>query len=179
MLKTGLGIIEIIPGFGAFVGASSNAAMLYALGYAACRFYQTKLQPGTQSLTPAQFNQEREDYLKLALEQETIMDQILAHTILASYPEKSWSDIVPELKQGNLQPHTIDAIATHLKDPQPLSVLLNKLHPDFAPSVLVQCNRIAQSDGVITPQEQEIIDVIAQQFNLNLNEMKVAMTPQL
>jgi uncharacterized protein (DUF697 family) len=41
-LKTGLSFLEIIPGFGAILGASTNALMLYALGYVTCRFYETK-----------------------------------------------------------------------------------------------------------------------------------------
>lgn len=41
-LKVGLGIFELIPGVGAVVGASSNAALLYSLGYTACRFYEAK-----------------------------------------------------------------------------------------------------------------------------------------
>lgn len=41
-LKTGLSFLEIIPGFGAILGASTNAVMLYGLGYVTCRFYETK-----------------------------------------------------------------------------------------------------------------------------------------
>lgn len=49
VLKVGLGVVELVPGVGAVAGASSNAALLYSLGYAACRFYENKLK-GTQSL---------------------------------------------------------------------------------------------------------------------------------
>jgi len=42
VLKAGLGGAELIPGVGAVVGASSNAALLYSLGYTACRFYEAK-----------------------------------------------------------------------------------------------------------------------------------------
>lgn len=42
-LKVGLGFVELIPVFGAAVGASSNAALIYSLGFAACRFYEAKL----------------------------------------------------------------------------------------------------------------------------------------
>lgn len=41
-LKTGLSFLEIIPGFGAILGASTNAAMLYGLGYLTCQFYEQK-----------------------------------------------------------------------------------------------------------------------------------------
>ena len=43
ILKTGLTIVEIIPGIGAVVGASTNAAMLYVLGQTACLFYEGKI----------------------------------------------------------------------------------------------------------------------------------------
>ncbi|MDX2216477.1 MAG: hypothetical protein SFY66_24645 [Oculatellaceae cyanobacterium bins.114] len=42
VLKAGLSFVEIIPGAGAFLGASSNAALIYSLGYAANQFYQNK-----------------------------------------------------------------------------------------------------------------------------------------
>jgi uncharacterized protein (DUF697 family) len=35
--------LSLVPVAGAVVGAGTNAAMLYALGYGACRFYETKL----------------------------------------------------------------------------------------------------------------------------------------
>ena len=42
VLKVGLSVVELIPGVGAVVGASSNAALLYSLGYTACQFYEAK-----------------------------------------------------------------------------------------------------------------------------------------
>lgn len=42
ILKGGLTLVELLPVIGAAVGASSNAALLYSLGYAANRFYQAK-----------------------------------------------------------------------------------------------------------------------------------------
>jgi uncharacterized protein (DUF697 family) len=41
-LKVGLGIVELIPLVGAAVGASSNAGLIYTLGYAASQFYDSK-----------------------------------------------------------------------------------------------------------------------------------------
>lgn len=38
-IKAGLGFLRNVPVAGAVIGASTNAATLYALGYAACRFY--------------------------------------------------------------------------------------------------------------------------------------------
>ncbi|MEA5518635.1 EcsC family protein [Limnoraphis robusta CCNP1315] len=179
-LKVGFGVIEVIPGIGAFVGASSNAVMLYALGYAACRFYETKLQPDGAKLTPTEFYKEQEDYFKKAFKQEEIMDQILVHTVLASSPEKSWSDVVSELlQQGNFNSQTADTIENHLKNHQSLESLLQQLHPDFAPSTLMQCYRIAQADGVITAKERKVLEAIAAQFDLNLNEIEENYQTQL
>ena len=42
VLKSGLNFVELLPVIGAGVGASSNAALLYSLGYVACRFYEAK-----------------------------------------------------------------------------------------------------------------------------------------
>ncbi|RMF25947.1 MAG: hypothetical protein D6756_04620, partial [Cyanobacteria bacterium J083] len=43
VLKAGLNVVEIIPGIGAVVGASTNAALIYVLGQTACRFYESKI----------------------------------------------------------------------------------------------------------------------------------------
>ena len=40
----GLGLLRNIPFAGAVIGASADATMLYSLGYAACRFYESKLK---------------------------------------------------------------------------------------------------------------------------------------
>jgi uncharacterized protein (DUF697 family) len=42
VLKTGLSLVELLPGIGAAVGITSDAALLSGLGYLACRFYQNK-----------------------------------------------------------------------------------------------------------------------------------------
>lgn len=42
VLKTGLSVVEVLPGIGAVVGASSNAALLYSLGHITCQFYELK-----------------------------------------------------------------------------------------------------------------------------------------
>jgi len=41
-VKTGLGVVELIPIVGAAVGASSNAGILYSFGIAASQFYKRK-----------------------------------------------------------------------------------------------------------------------------------------
>lgn len=52
VLKGGLSFVELLPIIGAGVGASSNAALLYSLGYLACRFYEAK----RNSASPADGN---------------------------------------------------------------------------------------------------------------------------
>jgi uncharacterized protein (DUF697 family) len=43
-LKTGLSFVEILPGVGAAVGITTDAALIYAVGTLACQFYETKLK---------------------------------------------------------------------------------------------------------------------------------------
>ena len=52
-LKVGLSFVELLPVIGTVVGASSNAALLYSLGYVACRFYEAKRNAlGQADVTP-------------------------------------------------------------------------------------------------------------------------------
>ena len=53
VLKMGLGLVELLPGIGAAVGITSDAALLYGLGYLATRFYETKQQSVAASHTSA------------------------------------------------------------------------------------------------------------------------------
>ncbi|MHC5599251.1 MAG: EcsC family protein [Nostoc sp.] len=170
----GLGLLRNVPLAGAVIGASSNATMIYSLGYAACRFYETKLDESTSLASPetlATLKAESEKYLESAIAQQAIMDQILVHIILASHPEKTWKEILPELKALNLTPTSLDAIAQNIKSPQPLDVLLNQLNRDFAIPLLAQCYKIAQFDNQTTPGEQEIIGAIASKFDIDTNKI--------
>jgi uncharacterized protein (DUF697 family) len=171
----GLGVLRNVPFAGAFIGASSNAAMLYSLGYAACRFYQAKLKsPETVDSKAgiAQIEQQSQKYLETAIAQEAVMDQILIHMILASHPEKTWSEILPELKQLNLSPSSLEAIARNIKSPQPLDRLLEQLNGDFAIPLLAQCYRMTCLDRRTTPDEDQIIQAIATKFDLNLEQIE-------
>ncbi|MFH7028876.1 MAG: hypothetical protein ACHBN1_26660 [Heteroscytonema crispum UTEX LB 1556] len=160
----GLGLLRNVPFAGAVIGASSNATMIYSLGYAACRFYEAKLDASkslTSEETLAQLKQESEKYLEKAIAQQAIVDQILVHMILASHPEKTWEEILPDLQALNLSSNSLDAIAQNIKSPQPLETLLNQLDRDFAVPLLAQCYRIAQFNGKTTPEEQKVISAIA------------------
>lgn len=174
----GLGLLRNVPFAGAMIGASTNAAMLYSLGYAACRFYETKLNSPasvTSEETLESLKQQSDKYLETALAQQTIMDQILVHMILASHPEKSWEEIQPQLKALNLSPVSVDAIAKNINSPQPLDTLLNQLNRDFAIPLLAQCYRIAQTEGATTSAEKRVIEAIATKFNIDLNSIQAAV----
>ena len=171
----GLGLLRNIPFAGAIIGASTNSTMIYSLGYAACRFYETKLDASktlTSEQTLATLKEQSENYLEKAIAQETVMDQILVHMILASNPTKNWSEILPELKALNLSSTEEEIIAENIKSPQPLETLLNQLNRDFAFPLLAQCYRIAQLNNEISFSEQKVLEAIATKFNINLNSIK-------
>lgn len=167
----GLGLLRNIPFAGTMIAASTNATMIYSLGYAACRFYEAKLDDPSISInseqTVTQLKEQSENYLEKAIAQEPVMDQILVHMILASNPEKSWSEILPGLQALKLSPDSLEAIAQNIKSPQPLDTLLNQLNRDFAVPLLAQCYRIAQFDGKITPDEQKVIQAITTKFDID------------
>lgn len=168
----GLGLLRNVPLAGVAIAASSNATMIYSLGYAACRFYEAKLDESTSLTSPqtlATLKAESEKYLSSAIAQEAIMDQILVHMILASHPEKTWKEILPELQALKLSPTSLDVIAQNIKSPKSLDILLNQLNRDFAIPLLAQCDKIAQLDHQTTPVEQEIIKAIASKFNIDTN----------
>jgi len=168
----GLGLLRNVPFAGAAIAVSSNATMIYSLGYAACQFYEAKLDTSTSLTSPqtlATLKQQSEEYLESAIAQEAIMDQILVHMILASHPEKTWSEILPELQAVNLSPNSLDTIAQNIKSPKSLDILLSQLNRDFALPLLAQCYKIAQLDNQTTAVEQKIIEAIANKFNIDTN----------
>lgn len=171
-IKAGLGLLRIVPVAGAVIGASSNAVMIYALGYAACQFYEAKQNPLTLEATLTDVQVESEQYLEAAISQEKIMDQILVHIVLAGNPNKSWEDILPELQAANLSPASIDAIASHIKSPPSLETLLEQINNDFAVPLLAQCQKIAHLDGVITPEEARVLETINKKLKSNLAAIK-------
>lgn len=171
-IKAGLGLLRIVPVAGAVIGASSNAVMIYALGYAACQFYEAKQNPLTLEATLIDVQVESEQYLEAAISQEKIMDQILVHIVLAGNPNKSWEDILPELQAANLSPASIDAIASHIKSPPSLETLLQQINTDFAVPLLTQCQKIAHLDGVITPEEARVLETINKKLQYDLVAIK-------
>ncbi|HEY9626342.1 MAG TPA: EcsC family protein [Coleofasciculaceae cyanobacterium] len=174
-VRAGLVLVKNIPLAGALIGVSANAAILYTLGYAACRFYEAKLDPTvseTSDQTLEALKQKSDSYLEIAIAQQTIMDQILAHMILASYPDKTWTDILPNLQSLGLHPSSLKAIADNLKSPQPLGALLQQLNEDFNVLTLSRCYAIAQLDGSLSPQETEVLEAISKKLSVDLDTVK-------
>jgi hypothetical protein len=114
-----------------------------------------------------------------ASDQQEIFDQILVHQILASYPEKSWSDILPELQQLNLAPLTLEAIAANIEAPVALDLLLEQLNHENAVALLARCYIIAELDCVITEREHNIMTAIASKFNIDLKILENAVNAEL
>ncbi len=171
-IEAGVSFLGNIPVAGAAIGASSNAAMIYALGYGACRFYEPKLNPLTMTATLETSQAESEKYLAAAITQEAIMDQILVHVVLAGNAGKTWEMILPELQAANLSPASLDAIAANINSPPPLETLLEQIDGDFAIPLLAQCEKIAQLDRVITSAEAQIIEAIANKLGAGNNISK-------
>jgi len=171
-IKAGLGLLRNLPVAGAVIGASSNAVMIYALGYAACQFYEAKQNPLTLEATLVDAQVESGKFLEAAIFQEKIMDQILVHIVLAGNPDKSWEDILPELEIANLSPESIEAIAANIKSPPSLETLLEQVNSDFAVPLLAQCQKIANLDGVITPAEAKVIHSINKKLSCDLAAIK-------
>jgi uncharacterized protein (DUF697 family) len=171
----GLGILRSVPVAGAVIGASSNAVMLYSLGYAACRFYEAKLDTSISDEKLVEVKQASNTYLENAIAQQVAMDRVLVHMILASHPEKSWEEILPNLKALNLSPTSLEVIAANIKSPQPLETLLNRLNRDYAMPLLALCYRIAKLDGAMTPAESRVIQAISARFDIDLKSVRAAM----
>ena len=171
-IEAGVGLVGNIPLAGAVIGASSNAVIIYGLGYAACRFYQEHFSnPLTMEGTIAQTQVESQKYLEDAIEQQSLMDRIFVHLILAGNPDKTWEEILPDLQTLNLSPASLDAIASHLQSPPPLETLLEQITSDFAIPLLAQCQKLAELDGIITPEEAKVIETINQKFNLEIQSL--------
>ncbi len=163
-IKAGLGLLRNIPLAGAVIAASSDAVMLYTLGQASCSFYEAKLNPVNFEEKLVDIRVDSEERLKSAIPQEQIIDQILVHVILAGNQGKSKESVVADLKAANLRPESINAIAEYMESPLPLELLLKDIKPEYALSLFVQCQKFAMLDGIMTPEEAQVIEMIHQKF---------------
>lgn len=48
VVKSGLSVVETVPGLGAAMGVAADATLLYSVGYLACRYFETKRQLPTE-----------------------------------------------------------------------------------------------------------------------------------
>ncbi|MBD2099281.1 hypothetical protein [Leptolyngbya sp. FACHB-261] len=178
-IKAGLALLRNTPVAGAVIGAGANATMLYSLGYAACRFYEARLDTSVPQATLADSKTVSDNYLAAAIAQETVMDQILVHVILADHPDQSWQTILPELQALQFSPTSLEAIEQHIRSPQPLDSLLNQLNKDFAVPLLARCYKIAQLNQTSSPDEDRVLNQIASKFDISLDSIrKMALLEQ-
>ncbi|MEE3716714.1 EcsC family protein [Tumidithrix elongata RA019] len=164
-IKAGLGLLRNIPVAGAVIAASSEAVMLYTLGRASCAFYEAKLNPVNFEEKLKAIQADSEERLKSAIPQENLIDRILVHVILAGNQGKDKEKVLSELKSANLRPESIEAIGKYMDSPLPLEILLKDIQPEYAVSLLVQCQRFAMLDGIMIPEEAQVIKVIQQKLS--------------
>jgi uncharacterized protein (DUF697 family) len=175
-IKTGLSFAEVIPGIGPVLGASSNAALFYGLGYVACRYYEAKQKSPTGSVDLDAIRRASAVELADSLEQRAVMDRILIHVIRTSYPDGDWSDILPKLHTcTHLSPSSLATISETLDAPEPLDTLLDQLDPTFAVPLLAQSYRIARANGEISLAESQLLNDIAARFQLDFSAIQVAV----
>ena len=163
-IEAGVTLVSNIPLAGAAINASASAAMIYAMGYGACRFYEAHLNSSEIETKLEDLQEvlqaEGEQYLEKAIAQETVMDWILVYAVYASKKFNRWDDFLPELQAANLNPRTlaeIEAVQNKSKLLPKLDVLLEQLELDFAEPLLKRCTEIVEADGEINEQEGKIL----------------------
>ncbi|MEG3954833.1 hypothetical protein [Microcoleus sp. herbarium2] len=163
-IEAGVTLVSNIPLAGAVINASASAAMIYALGYGACRFYEADLDSSeieTQLEDLREVLQaESEQYLEKAIAQETVMDWILVYVVYTSQKFTRWDELLPQLQAANLNPKSlaeIEAVKNKSKLPPKLDILLEQLELDFAEPLLKRCTEIIEADGEINEQEGKIL----------------------
>jgi uncharacterized protein (DUF697 family) len=166
-IKAGLGFARNLPTVGAVIGASSNAILIYTLGQAACQFYGAKANPLDSMALLQETQAETDQYLQSAIDQEVIMDQILMHVIVAGNPGTTWHELLPNLSQFQFSPASIEAITASADSPASLTTLLSQLNPEFAASLMAQCQRLADADEILTAAESAVLKQIVQTFELD------------
>ncbi|MCU0544116.1 MAG: restriction endonuclease [Oscillatoriaceae cyanobacterium Prado104] len=162
-IEAGVAIASNIPLAGAVINASASAAMIYALGYGACRFYEAHLDSSEiEKLEDLQevLQAESEQYLARAIAQETVMDWILVYVVYASKKITRWDEFLPDLQAANLHPKSlaeIEAVKNQSQLLPKLDVLLEQLELDFAEPLLKRCTETIEADGEINEREGKIL----------------------
>ncbi|WP_333125534.1 restriction endonuclease [Microcoleus sp. Pol11C3] len=180
-IEAGVTLVSNIPLAGAVINASASAAMIYALGYGACRFYEAHLD-SSQIETKLEdlrevLQAESEQYLEKAIAQETVMDWILVYVVYTSQKFTRWDELLPQLQAANLNPRTlaeIEAVTNKSKLLPKLDILLEQLELDFAEPLLKRCTEMIEADGEINEQEGRILLTIQRAV---LSKRKQAQKP--
>jgi uncharacterized protein (DUF697 family) len=170
-IGAGLGLVRNIPVAGALVGAGSNAVMTYAIGLAASHYYSAIHSGQSQEVAITQTLEVTEIMLEEALDQEAILDGILAHVVLASRPELAAADVEQSLEQLSFEPKARARISAHLKALKPFDELLGNLDVDYGIIALAQAEKLARSDAHITSQERELLDKLEIRFRQRIEAL--------
>ncbi len=160
-VKAGLSILRTAPAIGAILGVSSNVASIYAVGYAACQFYEAQLRQASDRETIQASVAASDRYLAAAIAQEAAADCILLHVLRAGAPDRSWSEWEPELRAANLPPGSLAAMAAHFDNLPPLDDLLAQVSDEFVGPLLQKCHQIAALDGQTNAATAAAIAAIA------------------
>jgi WD40 repeat protein/uncharacterized protein (DUF697 family) len=164
-LKVGVGYAaRNIPVAGALVGAGGNAVMTYAVGWAAYHYYSAIHAGKSQEQALEESQQATKEVLEEASVQESALDGILAHMILAGQPELTLEDVERNLEQLPLEATSRTSISKHLKSLRDFDTLLIELQPEYGLVALAQAERLARSDAQITDQEQKLLAQLEKRF---------------
>ncbi|MCW6049914.1 hypothetical protein K4039_07420 [Lyngbya sp. CCAP 1446/10] len=185
-IEAGVTLVSNIPLAGAVINASASAAMIYALGYGACRFYEAHLDSSEIETKLEDLREvlqgESEQYLEKAIAQQTVMDWILVYVVYASQKFTRWDQLLPELQATNLNPRTlaeIEAVTNKSKLLPKLDILLEQLELDFAEPLLKRCTEIIEADGEINEQEGKILLTIQRAVLSKRKQAKKQAPPTL
>ena len=162
--KVGLKFLRNAPVAGAVIGATSNAAMIYALGHVACNFYEKRLNLEASPQKMEEVRLENALYLAASARQQRIADQILMHVVFAGNPTISKKETLAALRAMNFSDSSVEAIENNFDTPQSLGELLPQLNGEFADYVAVKSQEIVDADGVIKDEEAEVLEMIKSHF---------------
>lgn len=164
-----------IPIAGSVIGASTNAAAIYAMGYAACRFYEAKLVNKSLTLEAALSETENANisYLASIADDQVAMDWILVWMFLAGHPDKTLASLIPQLDTLNLSPASMEALNSGLQALPSLDDLLPIVNDDFGVALLAKCQTIAAADGTVSPEEQVILNRLKARFQVQLQAVNL------
>ena len=84
---------------------------------------------------------------------------------LAGNQGRSKESVLADLKAANFRPESINAIAEYMDSSLWLEMLLKDIKPEYALSLFAQWQKFAMLDGIMTPEEAQVIEMIHQKFS--------------